>query len=368
MKSDEKPRVAHAASPHLPISPSPHSDPSRVFATAVLLMNYGGPTRAEDCRPYLRNIFMDPDLIPIPGLVRPLVASLVSRRRAPVLARNYEAMGQFSPTLPETTAQAKALEGALGEGFRCFVGMRYWKPYIAEVCREIEASGFARIVLLPIYPHESVTTTSSSIHEARRALKRLHYGGEILDVRSFWEEEGYLGSLSDRVREALSRSPGGTRVLFSSHGLPVSVAERDPYPGQVLDTVLAVSRRVGLALEPIDLPGVARRSFPPRGDAQPPAALAWQSKVGPMKWLEPSVETVLERWAEEKVSHIVLAPVAFVNEHSETLYELDVLYRGMARKLGMSVDRLPTLGTEPAFIEGLAGRVRRAAESPGSSP
>ncbi len=356
------------SAPGHPVTQSPGREPSKVSPTAVLLMNYGGPTRAEDCRPYLRNIFMDPDLVPVPGLVRPLVASLVSRRRAPVLTRNYEAMGQFSPTLRETTAQAKALEGALGEGFRCFVGMRYWKPYIAEVCREIEGSGFARIVLLPIYPHESVTTTASSIHEARRALKRLHYGGEIVDVRSFWEEEGYLGSLSDRVREALSGSPAGTRVLFSSHGLPVSVAAGDPYPGQVLDTVLAVSQRVGLALEPIDLPGVARRSFSPSGDAQPPAALAWQSKIGPMKWMEPSVKTVLERWAVEKVRHIVLVPVAFVNEHSETLYELDVLYGGMARKLGMSVDRVLTLGTEPAFIEGLARRVRRAAESPGSSP
>jgi len=368
MRSDEKPRNAGNLSPHLPISSSTHPDPSKASPTAVLLMNYGGPTRPQECRPYLRNIFMDPDLIPIPGLLRPLVASLVSRRRAPVLARNYQAMGQFSPTLRETTAQAKALEAALGEGFRCFVGMRYWKPYIAEACREIKASGFARIVLLPIYPHESVTTTGSSIHEARRALKSLHYGGEVVDVRSFWEEEGYLGSLSDRVREALSRSPAGTRVLFSSHGLPVSVAAGDPYPGQVLDTVLAVSRRVGLALEPIDLPGVAPRNFPPRGGAQPAAALAWQSKVGPMKWLEPSVETVLERWAEEKVRHIVLVPVAFVNEHSETLYELDVLYGGMARKLGMSVDRLPTLGTDPAFIEGLAGRVRRAAGPPGFSP
>ncbi len=346
-------------SPHHDITSSPLHEPSKATLTAVLLMNYGGPTRAEECGPYLRNIFMDPDLIPIPGFVRPLVASLVARRRAPVLAKNYEAMGQFSPTLRETSAQAHALESSLGEGFRCFVGMRYWQPFIADVCEEIVASGFGRVVLLPIYPHESRTTTGSSINEARRALRCLKYGGEVLDVRSFWDDPGYLSALAGQAREALGRSPEGTRVLFSSHGLPVSVAEKDRYPAQVLDTVLAVCREVGVALDPIDLPGVSRRGFGFPG-ARWRGALAWQSKVGPMKWLEPSVETVLEAWGHEGVKHIVLVPVAFVNEHSETLYELDVLYGDEARKLGMSVDRLPTLGVTPGFIEGLAARVKQA--------
>lgn len=333
--------------------------------TAVLLMNYGGPTRAEDCGPYLRNIFMDPDLIPIPGFVRPLAASLVARRRAPLLAKNYEAMGGYSPTLAETTAQAEALEGAMGEEFRCFVGMRYWTPFIAQACREIAAAGFGRIVLLPIYPHESQTTTGSSINEARWALKRLGYAGEVAEVRSFWDEPGYLAALAGQVREALGRAPEGTRVLFSSHGLPVSVARKDKYPGQVLDTVLAVCGEVGVALDPITLPGVPERLFPTRSPALRPqrlvwrGALAWQSKVGPMKWLEPSVERVLEAWGHEGVRHVVLVPVAFVNEHSETLYELDVLYGGLARGLGMAVDRLPTLGVHPGFIEGLAALVNR---------
>lgn len=330
-----------------------------VGETAVLLMNYGGPEKAEDCRPYLRNIFMDPDLIPIPGFVRPLVASLVSRRRAPVLQKNYEAMGGYSPTLHETSVQAEALERALGEGFRCFVGMRYWRPFIGEVCGEIVRQGFGRIVLLPIYPHESQTTTGSSINEARRCLKRLGYGGEIAQVRSFWNEPGYLEALCGQLSHFLGRLPEEARVLFSAHGLPVSIARKDPYPGQVLDTVLAVCGRLGIALEPISLPGVEARAFAPPEGARRHGALAWQSKVGPAKWLEPSVEQALRRWASEGVKSVAVVPIAFVNEHSETLYELDVLYGDEARALGMQYARVPTLGVAPTFIEGLASLVKQ---------
>lgn len=334
--------------------------------TAVLLMNYGGPERAEDCRPYLRNIFMDPDLIPIPGFVRPLVAYLVAKRRAPTLQGNYEAMGQYSPTLKETAEQAQALERAVGEGYRCFVAMRYWKPFIFDVCARIVGEGFGRIVLLPIYPHESKTTTGSSINEARRCLKALAYTGQIAELRSFWDEPGYLDSLTAQVDEALAASPEGTRVVFSAHGLPLSVARKDLYPGQVLATVAEVCRRLGLQLDPVDIPGAISRADSPDSVPGPgtsvrtKASLAWQSKVGPMKWLEPSVEGVLENWAGEGVRRIVLVPVAFVNEHSETLYELDILYGDRAKSLGMEVDRIPALGLAPRFIEGLASRVKRA--------
>jgi ferrochelatase len=323
-------------------------------------MNYGGPEKAQDCRPYLRNIFMDPDLIPIPGFVRPLAASLVSRRRAPILQKNYEAMGGYSPTLHETSVQAEALERALGEGFRCFVGMRYWRPFIGDVCEDIVREGFGRIVLLPIYPHESRTTTGSSIREARRCLRRLGYGGQVVQVRSFWDEPGYLGALCGQLLQFMGRLPEDTRVLFSAHGLPVSIARNDPYPGQVLDTVLTVCGRTGIALEPLSLPGVEDRCFAPAQDARWRGALAWQSKVGPAKWLEPSVEQTLHRWASEKVESVAVVPVAFVNEHSETLYELDVLYGGQAKALGMQYARVPTLGVAPAFIQGLASLVKQA--------
>jgi ferrochelatase len=157
-------------------------------------------------------------------------------------------------------------------------------------------------------------------------------------------------------------------VLFSAHGLPLSVAGKDPYPGQIAATVREVSRRLGLALDQISIPGKIAEissSLSTQHSALSTscrATLAWQSKVGPMKWLEPSVEKVLEAWARESVKELVLVPVSFVNEHSETLYELDVLYAGKARDLGMAVRRVPALGTAPAFIAGLAALVRAACE------
>ncbi len=381
--------------------------------TAVLLMNYGGPEKAEDCEAYIRNIFLDPDLIPIPSLIRPLVARLAGKRRGPVLKKNYEAMGQYSPILAQTNAQAKALETALGEGFTCFVGMRYWAPFIDEICCVLRPGGFTRVVLLPLYPQESRSTTGSSINEARRCLEDLRFGGEIVEIRSFWDEAGYLEALTEGVKDALDASPAGARVLFSAHGLPLSVAKRDPYPGHVALTVRAVASRLGLALDPMEIPsgrvegepvgreqgaGSGEREgaepssgsspFGPRfsTDGRPPAtdapsphsslltphsnrraSLAWQSKVGPAKWLEPSVEQTLHRWAKEGVKDIVLVPVAFVSEHSETLYELDVLYGGMARELGMAVRRVPTVQTDPRFIQALASKIKRACDAAGAS-
>ncbi len=333
---------------------------------AVLLMNYGGPEGPEDCEPYLRNIFLDPDLIPIPGLIRPLVARLAGRRRAPQLQKNYEAMGRYTPTLQETMDQARALENALGERFRCYVGMRYWKPFIREACDAMTSAGFRHIVLLPLYPHESRTTTGSSISEARRCLRSLKWSGQVSEIRSFWDAPGYLDALAEKVAGAIRGAPDGTRVLFTAHGLPLSVARKDPYPSQVARTVLQISARAGVACREITIAGLDQGPF--RTDASEETlggisgTLAWQSKVGPMRWLEPSVETVMGAWKIEGVRRLVVVPVAFVNEHSETLYELDVLYGDMAREMGMEFVRVPTLQVHPAFIEALAGLVREAAE------
>ncbi len=332
---------------------------------AVLLMNYGGPEGPEDCEPYLRNIFLDPDLIPIPGFIRPAVARFAGRRRAPQLQRNYEAMGRYTPTLQETTDQGRALEAALGPKYRCYVGMRYWKPFIREACDAIKSEGFRRIVLLPMYPHESRTTTGSSIAEARRSLRTLKWSGEVAEIRSFWSSPGFLDAMADGLSRVVRGAPAGTRVLFTAHGLPVSVARKDPYPAQVARTVLAVCGKAGLACGEIVIPGIDSGVFRAEGrtdgNGALPATLAWQSKVGPMRWLEPSVETVLDAWKDEGVKRIVVVPVAFVNEHSETLYELDVLYAGMAREKGMEFVRVPTLRVHPLFIEALAELVREAA-------
>jgi protoheme ferro-lyase len=229
--------------------------------------------------------------------------------------------------------------------------------------------------------------------EARRCLSKLGFAGGIFEVRSFWDEPGYLKALSAQVSNALEDAGEGTRVLFSAHGLPLSVARRDTYPGQVVATAEEVARRLGLRLDPVSVPGsipeyksatshreVRSEEEGVRSNGQTldsgalpsslltahssliRAALAWQSKVGPMRWLEPPVESVLEGWGREGVREIVLVPLSFVNEHSETLYELDVLYSRMAAEHGITVRRVPTLGTAPAFIRGLAHRVRAVLE------
>ncbi len=342
-------RSAEGGPLHLPASSPPH-EPTKATA-AVLLSNYGGPEGPADCEPYLRNIFMDADLIPIPSLVRPLVARFAAKRRAPLLRHTYEAMGCYSPILEQTRAQADALQQALGGGFRCYVGMRYFRPFIADACREIAANGHEKIIHLPLYPHECRSTTGSSLKEAARALKRIGWNGAQAEVRSFWERPEYLDALEGSVREAVEGSPREAALLFAAHGLPKSVAKGDPYKSAVEATARAVSKKLGREL---------RLSEEARESAGAPAALAWQSKVGPMRWLEPSVESVIRAYAQGKVRHVIVVPLSFVSEHSETLYELDILYRALSVNLGVGFTRVPTLQTHPGLIAALAEAVKRA--------
>jgi len=318
---------------------------------AVLMSNYGGPEGPADCEPYLRNIFMDPDLIPVPVLLRPWIARRTARRRAPLLQKSYEAMGRYSPILEQTEAQATALQEALGEGYGCYVGMRYFNPLIADVCADIVRAGHRYIVHLPLYPHECRSTTGSSIGEGKRALAHLDWECVQREVRSFWHHSSYLDALAEGVGRALAGSPAGAVVLFSAHGLPLSVAKRDKYPGQIEATARAVSSRLGKALAV---------STDPAEVAAGEAGLAWQSKVGPMRWLAPSVESVLEAYAAAGRRHVVVVPLSFVSEHSETLYELDLLYGELARKRGLGFTRVPTLQTHPGLIGALADAVREA--------
>ncbi len=318
---------------------------------AVLLSNYGGPEGPLDCEPYLQNIFMDGDLIPMPGFIRPIVARLAARKRAPILKSAYEAMGAYSPILEQTMAQAEALQRALGPGFRCYVGMRYFRPFIEDACREMAANGHDKIVHLPLYPHECGSTTGSSLKEAARALKEIGWKGALPEVRSFWERPEYLDALEGTVRDAIEGSPKGAALLFAAHGLPKSVAKRDPYRGQVEATARAVSAKLGKELLLCEKPQEA---------AGAPATLAWQSKVGPMRWLEPSVESVLRAYPEARVRHVIVVPLSFVSEHSETLYELDILYRALAVSLDVGFTRVPTLQTHPGLIAALESSVREA--------
>jgi ferrochelatase len=239
--------------------------------------------------------------------------------------------------VPETEAQARALEQRLGDGVRCFIAMRYWHPFTREAVAAVKAWSADRVVLLPLYPQFSTTTTGSSLTEWVAEAGRQ---GLILPTRTvccYPTQPGLVEAMADLVRrghaEALGK--GKPRVLFSAHGLPKTVIERgDPYQAQVELTAAAVAAATGI--EGLDW------------------AICYQSRVGPMEWIGPSTEAELERAGRDRVP-VVVVPVAFVSEHSETLVELDIEYRHRADGLGIpAYVRVPALGCHPAFIAALA--------------
>jgi ferrochelatase len=312
--------------------------------TAVVLFNLGGPDSLSAVRPFLTNLFDDPAIIRLPGVARWLLARLIAYRRAPVAREIYKHLGGASPILANTEAQARALEAALGEGFRVFIAMRYWRPFCAETAAAVKAWGPDRIVLLPLYPQFSTTTTASSFAAWRRAAEGARLARPTRLLCCYPDERGFVEAVAAPLARALDETPAGEpiRVLFSAHGLPERiVAEGDPYRWQVERTVAAVLAR-------LDRPGLD-------------AVLCFQSRVGPLAWLKPATDAEIRRAGAERRGLIVV-PIAFVSEHSETLVELDRDYGRLAESAGVpSYRRLPTVGTDPQFIEGLARDVRALA-------
>jgi len=322
---------------------------------AVVLFNLGGPDRPEAVQPFLFNLFNDPAIIGAPTPIRWLLAKLVSNRRAPVTREIYARIGGKSPLRELTDAQAKALNEALrrrGLDSRVFVCMRYWNPRSDEVARDIAAFAPKTIVLLPLYPQFSTTTTGSSLADWEHAATTAGIGAETHAICCYPCQDGWVTAQANLVSEAVAKAQafGKPRVLFSAHGLPKKVVDRgDPYPWQVEQTVAAVVDAVG--------------------DRISDHAVCYQSRVGPLEWIGPSTEEELQRAARDGVP-VVIVPVAFVSEHSETLVELDIEYREQAKRLGVpGYIRAPALGTAPLFIDGLANTVEEALDrSPGLWP
>lgn len=312
---------------------------------AIVLFNLGGPDRPEAVRPFLQNLFRDPAIIGIPQPLRGALAWLIARRRAPVAVDIYDRLGGGSPLLPNTQAQAAALRAAipeLGEA-RVFVAMRYWHPLIEDVAVEVRDFAPERVVLLPLYPQFSTTTTASAFRAWNTAAARLGLSVPTHTVCCYPAEAGFVMALADLIRPAYegARAAGGQapRLLFTAHGLPQRVVDRgDPYQVQVEMTAAAVIK--ALAFADLDV------------------RISYQSRVGPLEWLRPYTEDELHRAGRDRVP-LVVAPIAFVSEHSETLVELDMTYREEALRLGVPhYERVPTVGTHPQFIAGLAGLVR----------
>ena len=312
---------------------------------AVILFNLGGPDSPEAVKPFLRNLFSDPAILPAPAPVRFFLSRYIAgRRQAPARAA-YAQLGGASPLLEQTEAQARALEAALaarGREARCFVAMRYWHPRAAAALPAVRAYRPDEIVTLPLYPQFSTTTSGSSLAEWRKLV------GEDAGLRVLCCHpllEGLIGSWARPLAEAIgrARAVAPVRVLFTAHGLPERViAKGDPYAWQVERTAAAIRTAVEAQLDSLD--GVDWR-------------VTWQSRATPEKWLQPDTEAEVEAGAREGFA-LVLAPIAFVSEHSETLVELDIEYRAVAERAGAAAwERVATPGAAASYIEGLADLV-----------
>lgn len=319
---------------------------------AVILFNLGGPDRPEAVQPFLFNLFHDPAIIRVPQPFRWLIANLVSRRRAPEAKKIYEHLGGGSPIVSLTEEQARALEAVLAGSeseYRCFIAMRYWHPFAHEAAAAAKAWGADEVVLLPLYPQYSTTTTESSFRDWERASEKVGLTVPIKSICCYPAEQGFIAGYAGLLREALSRmdSTQGLRVLFSAHGLPKKVIEGgDPYQAQVEQSCAAIVAALGPDVPTETLDWV----------------VCYQSRVGPLEWIGPATDDEIRRAGAEGKSLIVL-PVAFVSEHSETLVELDIEYGHLARESGVpAYHRVPAVGTEAQFIEGLA-RLVVAAEA-----
>jgi ferrochelatase len=308
-------------------------------------MNLGGPRSLDEVEPYLYELFSDPLVVTAPfGPFRPLFARLVSRTRAPSSAEKYALIGGKSPIVEGTQAQAQALAAELGPGWSCHLAMRCGHPNTEEGVREALAAGAGRAVAFPLYPQYANATTKSSLLELRRLWPREK---PLAEVCTWHDHEGYLDASAAALRETLERVPAADRprvlVVFSAHGLPMSqVRKGDPYPGYIEHSARETARRAG----------------------GPAFQITYQSRVGPTKWLGPDTNEFLEANARDRV--IVAVPIAFVSEHLETLYDLDILAKEAAGKGGArGFLRVPALGVRPDFVRAMADVVRRGATGQG---
>lgn len=315
----------------------------------IVLLQLGGPDSLDSVEPFLYNLFSDPDIIDLPlaFLFRRGLARLISRRRAPKVQEYYKRIGRRSPILKLTIRQAKALERELGDSLnaKVYVGMRYWHPMTEEVIHQLHRDGIKRVLLLPLYPHFSKTTTGSSVNEWNRVVAQQGMNNFQVDlVEEYCEHPLYIRSVVRNIAIALRRVPerdrGKVHLVFSAHGTPVKLAQSgDPYQQQIIRTYHAVVAEGRFGLD---------------------HHLCYQSKVGPERWLEPSLETTINELAGNNVSHVLVIPIAFVSDHSETLWEINIQVKEEAKKLGIRYyDMSPALNTNPLFIQALADLVRK---------
>jgi ferrochelatase len=314
----------------------------------VVLFQLGGPDSADSVEPFLNNLFCDPDIIDIPlgFLLRKPLARLISSRRSPHVREIYRKIGGRSPIRKLTDRQSARLEASLRRHMDAVVtvAMRYWEPSTQQAVEHLLRERVSRIVLLPLYPQYSRSTSGSSLNAWTRAVRGTQLAGlPVHTVREYCDRPAFVHAVVQNVRVALNRvrTPDRVHLLFSAHGTPLSlVRQGDPYQAHVIRTYEAVVRTGSFGL---------------------PHSLCYQSKVGPARWLEPSLTGALGTLAVNGTSHVIVVPIAFVSDHSETLYEINMEGRAHARSLGIRYfDMSPALNAHPLFVQALTECVLEA--------
>lgn len=329
--------------------------PTKPTDIGVLLLNLGGPDNLDNVEPFLYNLFSDPEIITLPSFLTWMngpLAFIISRSRAPLSREGYASIGGSSPQLETTLAQGRALEKALasrGVEAKTYVAMRYWHPFTEEALEAVKADGVQRLVVLPLYPQFSISTSGSSL----RLLERVYYQDQQLRqmrnvvIPAWYNRPGYIDALARLVMEKCDtyERPHEPHIFFSAHGLPKKYIETlgDPYMTQTEATVVSVMAKL--------------RSLGYTNEH----TLAYQSRVGPVEWLRPYTDDKIRELAAAGVKDMVTVPISFVSEHIETLEEIDVEYAELARECGITGwARVPALGLEPDFIDDLAAAVVEA--------
>lgn len=304
-------------------------------SNGVILLNMGGPDTLKDVRPFLFNLFSDREIIKLgPRFMQKFIAWSIARKRAPKSAATYAKIGGGSPLKSITFAQAKALEDALSEDgeFHVTVAMRYWPPYAKEALAELQSKGVEKITALTLYPHYSRATTGSSVNHLKQALKTVTSTIPVHFITSWPTQPSYIEALSGNiVKEVRKIDSEKVEIVYSAHSLPVSfIEEGDPYVEHIEHTIGEIEKLTGQK-----------------------GRLCYQSRSGPVEWLSPSVPEMLNTLAQEGCKHLVVVPISFVSDHVETLYEINMQYKEEARKLGMELQSIASLNTNPTFIRGL---------------
>ena len=334
-------------------------------STGVLLLNLGGPDSLRAVKPFLFNLFSDREIIRLgPSFLQKPIAYLISSLRGKKTEEAYSLIGGKSPICDITFAQAKALEAVLNKSgendsvvatsqpaLKVSVAMRYWHPLIEKVVPELYESGIRRLIVLSLYPQYSVATTGSSLNKLKEVTSK--YGIEIFTVLSWFDHPLYIDALVHSIKEGLkvfehtvsvpAEGTSGVHVLFSAHSLPVKfIEEGDPYVDQIKGTINEIVNKIDISW-----------------------SLSYQSKSGPVQWLGPSTDKMIEDLAGGGTKNLLVVPVSFVSDHIETLYEIDILYKNMAAAFGMRLERVESLNISPLFISALKDIVLKGMKEAG---